>query len=372
MPDRIVLIDGKNFAYRFAATHQMLQTSGGKNTAILYGCPTGLLGLTKKFPDTPLVWVWDGTGPTWRHKMLSRGKSTFKNTIADSAKVTSLPPYLQMSVNYMKGQAQTKAIVKREEPPVGYKANRPQLQAQFGIPKEELEAQLKEFKGLLRRIGQRQFEVACLEGDDLMGILVTHLVKKKMFDEIYILSNDRDFYQFISGGVHVLRSSVFGYVSARREDIQNEFGVSCEDYTKLRAIIGDPGDNIPHLFHMVGPKTAVKWLQVGLDPSFDTWNKLPAAVRVQFAKNDKHNVKDRWDEVHTNYICCQIVRDSNDELLSEQVRRDLLFVPHLKREDFLADTERKTDANYRWMIDFIVEHEMASLYGERDVLWNLP
>ena len=386
--DRVILIDGKNFVYRHHYTHRQL-SSNGNPTSVLYGCPAAMLSLAHRFPGAALVFIWDGEGVTWRHKLLTRGKSDFHSTLGESAKITkvkgTLPPYMQMSVDFIQGtrgvyvaQATRSGVSKgssstldrptKKEKKIGYKANRGD-QPDFA----DAMKQIPIFKDFLDRLGFRQFEIDNLEGDDLMGIMATWIEKYEIFDEVIIHSSDRDFYQFISDKVRVLRSIKEGGF-AKRSDIELEFGVSPDNYTRLRAIIGDSGDNIPHLFKGVGPKTAAKWINVGLDPSVERWQALPSKVREGLADvNVKYKLRERWNDIHTNYIVSEIVRSPENEHLDLKVSKDLVnLFKKVSKGYLLSDRRKRTEEKWRWLTDYLTGYDMIELLGRRQELWELP
>ena len=143
----------------------------------------------------------------------------------------------------------------------GYKATR-KLNAtdeQLGMRKIALR-QVPELRRVLRVLGVPQFEVAGLEGDDLIGILTETILKRKLFEEVIIHSNDRDFYQLLmKKGVSVLNGDRFIKVS----DVLAEFGVDVKDWVKYRAIIGDSSDNIPNIFPGIGPVKRQEAFELG-------------------------------------------------------------------------------------------------------------
>ena len=68
--DAVVLIDGKNFLFRNFYPHAKLKTQDGEPTGALFGCLNGLLSLAHRLPDSPIAFVWEGGGETWRHRLL--------------------------------------------------------------------------------------------------------------------------------------------------------------------------------------------------------------------------------------------------------------------------------------------------------------
>lgn len=332
MGSQVILVDGKNFCYRHHWTHRSLE-SNGFPTSVLYGATQGLLSLAKRIPETPFVFVWDGFGKTWRHELAA-------------------------SV---------------------YKANRILVSAENHEDIDNLHKQLPLFKEFTRRIGLRNFEIAHLEGDDLIGILVTHILKEKLFDKVIIHSTDKDFYQFIDKRVSVLKNNQDGKLRwAAQKEIEESFGVTMPQWTKFRAITGDPTDNIQQMFKNVGGKTAAKFVCEGIDPAVPLFEKLPRDVQKRFSKpfNVRGTTVDFpkvWSKLHTNYHLCQIVRSHKDQHLSEQVAYELKqMLSKLTRKSFLRNQKKLTDDGWFYMTSFMATYELAELMHRREELWRLP
>lgn len=371
--NQVILIDGKNFVYRQHATHSSLSCRGFP-TGVLYACPQALLSLSKRFPEAALVFIWDGEGETWRHKLLDplkRSPEAVKSPQRDATRVkTPLPDFLQAGLDHIKQNiapstrpARNVSITKIQ----GYKANREATRLNFADARKQIPL----FQHFMERLGIKQFEVNNLEGDDLVGVLATQLEQDDACEQIIIHSSDKDFYQFMSDKIKVLRSEREGGF-ATRLDIETEFGVPCSDYTKLRAVIGDTSDNIPHLFMGVGVKTAAKWIRAGLDPRCKSWEQLPARVREDLIAVSNHDIRGKWEDIHRNYIACQIVRDTSHPLLPVAVKSDIdKLLGNIKPDSLHPDKKKRTEDTWRWMTDFFARYELVELLARRTELWQL-
>lgn len=328
-PEQVILIDAKNFAHRYHWTHLGLRSEDGYPTSVMYGCLNGMVSLSKRFPNTPIVWVWDGNGKTWRHKL-------------------------------------TEGV---------YKANRTAepkkpLSEKDKKAREEFFWQLPKLKEFLKETGFRAFEVPCLEGDDMMGILVTAILQKDLFKKVIILSGDRDFYQFIGPRVKVLKGIMEGKPKwANRDDIEKEFGIPMSKWLTYRAITGDSGDNIPHAFKGCGPKTAAEWVNAkAFDPSKKKFN---GAKELTY-RGKTFDIFGSWDKIHTNYLLCQIVRDADHEFLSSKVKEELdKILGSLKTKSFLRRQSKVTEDGWRYMTKYMRRYDMAELMSRRKDLWRL-
>lgn len=105
---------------------------------------------------------------------------------------------------------------------------------------------------MLRIMGIKHLKVDGYEADDIIGTLVTDLGKDKE-NSIFILSGDKDLYQFIDGNVAIydtMKRKIYHEAEAREK-----FSVDPKHIVDYLAICGDTSDNIPGIPGF-GPKKA--------------------------------------------------------------------------------------------------------------------
>lgn len=124
--------------------------------------------------------------------------------------------------------------------------------------------QLPEIKRLTALLGFQVVEQRGVEADDLIATAVQRLAAAG--DECIIVSADKDFGQCVGEKVCQLAPPPTANPAAgwRRLDaagVEEKFGVPPARIADYLALVGDTADNIPGL-KGVGPKTAVKWLQL--------------------------------------------------------------------------------------------------------------
>jgi 5'-3' exonuclease len=320
MTKQLVLIDGKNYCYRQHWVHRFL-SSRGRCTSLLYGGLNSLAAMAKKMPDTAFAFVWDGEGKTWRHTV-SKGE---------------------------------------------YKAHR------SGGPVNEemvpLFPQIPVFRKVLVDAGFRDFCYDGLECDDLIGMLVTSAIEKNLFEKVIVHSTDQDFYQLVTKRVGVMRGykkEVDGYQVMYERDVAEEIELEPKDWVKVRALIGDPTDNIPHPLEGIGPKKAIKMVQAGLDPTVN-WDKLKWSVR-----NEWSPVASRWKIIRSNYMLSHILRTPEHEHLDSDIKKKLVvLLAGLTKESFLRDRKKINDDSLAALTTFFVEYEMNELFEQRLHLWKM-
>lgn len=199
---KVILIDGNNIAYRaFYAIPENISTSSGIPTNAVLGFTNMLLRLIEdQYPDT-IICAFDSKTPTFRHKMFDQYK------------------------------------IKRKKMPDG-------LSEQFPLIKEVLDA----------------FNIACIEkegfeADDILADIADKV--KNQFDEVIILTGDKDILQLVSGNIRVMaiKQGITDTVLIDKFKVEEKLGVKPENVKDLLALMGDSSDNIPGI-PGIGPKTA--------------------------------------------------------------------------------------------------------------------
>jgi len=323
MTKQLVLIDGKNYAYRMHFVHRFL-SSKGRCTSFLFGGLNSLVALARQLPETAFVFVWDGAGETWRHRF-SGGE---------------------------------------------YKAHRTN---HGGDPKEDvadLFPQLPIYQQMWKRAGFRSFEIPGLECDDLIGMLATKAVKAEFFEKVIVHSTDQDFYQLATDKIGIMRGKKQGETNNRimfAQQVAEEIELHPKDWVKVRALIGDPTDNIPHPLDGVGPKKAAKMIQEGLDPSKE-WEKQDYRIKFNFSP-----VKSRWPIIRSNYVLSHILRDAESEHLDDLTKQKVeALLDGLSRKQFLREKSKLTDDGFEEFTNFCFEYDLADIFASRVSIWKLP
>jgi 5'-3' exonuclease len=379
---QIVLVDGKNQLYRMHYQPSMMGLSreDGFPTGAIYGCVNySLLAVAERLPDASFVWCWDGLGETWRHKLLASTEHFEPSPVNDDDEEDTHDAQADVITNTL-SYFGIKKQAKKSKPKVrGYKANRvwSPTKSKSKYPTDERQRaliQVPVLKLILEGIGITQFEIQNLECDDLIGILTHKIMEMDEDCEIIIFSADRDFYQLLQyEQVKIVKNVKDGklqYVDG--DQVEYEFNVSLKDWTKYRAWTGDEADNIPHIAK-IGPKTALKLLEAGYDPSEE---EVPCSdAEEYFAKYfAPHGIEKMWASVHTNYKLCELVTDPKDKILSEEVRqrlhKDMKYVKRVS--DLQRDKKANTPESYRKVTMLLSAYELASLLAKRDELFQIP
>jgi len=165
---------------------------------------------------------------------------------------------------------------------------------------QELYDQIPRVRNLLQVLNIPVYEMEGFEADDCIGTMVElcstskksiKSIKSDEVDEIfdvednpteqslnnltiYIVTGDKDAFQLIDGNVFVYNLK-HGLMSAQivdRDVIGKEWNLQPEDFIDLKALAGDPSDNIPGA-PGIGPKTATELL-IKFDTIVNLYEKI--------------------------------------------------------------------------------------------------
>ncbi len=207
---RLALLDGHSIIFRayFALKDNPLSVRRtGEVTSAVYGFASTLLRVIAELKPTHIAVAMDRAGPTFRHE--------------------------------------------RE---ITYKAHRPP-------PPDDLIPQIARVRQLLEAFNIPIYEAEGFEADDCIGTLARQAAAHGI--ETYIVTLDSDLVQLVQPNVIVYmyrpyQRDVVIYDSP--EAVKARYGVWPDQIPDLKALKGDPSDNIPGVSG-IGEKTAVKLLQ---------------------------------------------------------------------------------------------------------------
>lgn len=147
----------------------------------------------------------------------------------------------------------TKEPTKRHLSYEGYKAGRVKMP-------EELAQQIPLINEYIQLSGVKAYSKAGYEADDIIGTMAKRASEEGVLVDIY--SSDRDLLQLVDDKITVtlLKKGMTEVVKFTPESLKEAYGLTHEQMIDLKALMGDPSDNIPGI-PGVGEKTAVKLLQ---------------------------------------------------------------------------------------------------------------
>jgi DNA polymerase I len=209
LPEKtLLLLDGNsliNRAYFGLLGRHNLTAPDGTPTGALLACYNMFLRYSEELAPTHMVAAFDRKEPTFRHQAYDSYKATRK----------AMP--------------------------------------------DELAVQVPLMKDLLAASGVACLELAGYEADDLIGTLVSFGEQQGM--HVFVVTGDKDSFQLVSDHVTILQPITrTGKSDTERYDlaaIKARYQVTPEQLIEVKAIMGDPSDNIPGV-KGIGEKGAVE------------------------------------------------------------------------------------------------------------------
>ncbi len=217
----------------------------------------------------------------------------------------------------------------------GYKASR-------DAQPEDLSAQIPIVRELISALQIPLLEIPGVEADDVIATLVTQAPKEA---SVCILSTDKDLMQLVGDRVHLLdgmRDRTIGIA-----EVEERFGVPVEQLLDLRALAGDPSDDIPGV-PGIGEKTAARLLA-----EWGSLDRLLAHAGEVTAKRAREALLAHADDARLSRELATLRRDVSLPLGFADLRRTAPDAARLrvlyqqlgfKRLLSALDAEKPTDA----------------------------
>lgn len=193
----------------------------------------------------------------------------------------------------------------RKDENVDYKAVREKTQSQFSDEDQQsFSMSLDRTKELLKNVGVVQVFKNDCEADDLIAYFTL-----KYDSNVIIVSNDKDFMQFVNDDKNVLVLRPMGkgnYKLFYKDDVYQQFNVFPKDIPKLLAISGDTSDSVKGV-HGLGPVKAIQLINSGQITKANIQNVFDKRQLKQFIESYKlvklgnekfHSIKIEDDDVH--------------------------------------------------------------------------
>ncbi len=261
---RLFLIDAYALIYRafFAFINRPLTNSKGENTSAPFGFANFLIEIRDKYQPDYLAVVFDA-GNSHREKVYPEYKAT------------------------------------REKMP------------------DELRASLPRVRELVAGFNDALVELDGYEADDVIGTLAVKARGAGL--EAVIVSGDKDLYQLVGPGIHLLNPGRGGPTGVAAEwvdesNAHEKFGIPSSQVVDYLALIGDSSDNIPGA-RGVGPKTALKLLE-----EYGSVDAILEHAEEISGKRARESLTENADEVRLSMELVTIMTDLDLELDLEALK----------------------------------------------------
>lgn len=211
------------------------------------------------------------------------------------------PKYIAVAFDHKNGKSKRVADFEK------YKAQRPPMP-------EDLIPQIAIIKDLVSAFNIPQFELDGFEADDLLGTIADEVKKQKSVQTI-IVTGDKDILQLVDDNkTHVFIPGRGRFSKDKEYDqasVVQRLGVTPAQVPDLKALMGDPSDNIPGV-KGIGEKTATRLIQ-----EFKTLENVYATIETQPA--DKLAI--------TKAVLKKLIADKNMAFLSKKLATILHDAP---------------------------------------------
>ncbi|MFT4186629.1 MAG: DNA polymerase I [Micrococcaceae bacterium] len=206
---RLLVIDGHSLAFRayYGVPVDNFKTTTGQHTNAVHGFISMLINLIRDKRPTHLAVAFDQSGPTFRTKEYSE-----------------------------------------------YKAGR-------SATPEEFKGQIELIQKVLDAMNIKHMSLSEYEADDILATWSQYGLEDEA--EVLVVSGDRDTFQLVNDDVTVLypRRGVSDLINLDPKTVEQKYLVPPDKYPVLAALVGEKADNLPGV-PGVGPKTAVKWINL--------------------------------------------------------------------------------------------------------------
>lgn len=160
---------------------------------------------------------------------------------------------------------------------------------------EEFLMQIPYIKEYLNVLRIKYLELDDYEADDIVGSMAQ--VASPYFDEVMVISGDKDLLQLAKGNIHVYltKKGLTDLDCYTEENFLDKMGINSNQMTDYKGLIGDSSDNLPGVSG-IGPKTACKLLSEyqTLENIIENADNLKGKVKeaiindADLAKRSKH------------------------------------------------------------------------------------
>ena len=166
---------------------------------------------------------------------------------------------------------------------------------------EELKVQFPIAKDILNAMGIKYYECDNYEADDIIGTFARYCDEEEDFIGT-IVSSDKDLLQLISPDIDMKLLKQKDYIRYNEQTFFEDYGIPPKQVVDLKALMGDPSDNIPGV-KGVGEKTALKLLKQykTLDGVYEHIDEIKGKLHEKLV-DDK-------DNAYMSYEIATIVKD---------------------------------------------------------------
>lgn len=247
----MILVDGSSYLYRAFHAIPPLTTSDGQPTNAIRGVISMIRSLMGKYPESPMVVVFDAKGKTFRDDLYTE-----------------------------------------------YKSHRPPMP-------DDLRVQIEPIHRMIEAMGLPLVIIEGVEADDVIGTIAK--VVGGQGRDVIVSTGDKDMAQLVTERVTLVNTMTDTTLDI--QGVKDKFGIPPELIIDYLALMGDKVDNIPGV-PGVGEKTALAMLQ-GIGSINDIYSRLDdiAALGFRGSKTMAKKMEDNREMAELSYLLATIKCD---------------------------------------------------------------
>ncbi|MDD2391968.1 MAG: DNA polymerase I [Bacilli bacterium] len=214
---------------------------------------------------------------------------------------------------------------------------------------DELKVQFPKAKELLDAMGIKSYEIDNYEADDIIGTFANYCDKDTNYTGL-IISSDKDLLQLISNDVEIKLLKTRDYIRYNNISFKEEYGIDPINVIDLKALMGDPSDNIPGV-KGIGEKTALKLLNdyKTLDNLYEHIDEIKGKLKEKLIEGKE----DAYMSYDLATICCNVPLEINLEDIKykgikskelNELYEELEFYSFIKKNDEI-ETHKSVEVN---------------------------
>jgi len=327
MKTRTLLVDASNLLKRSFHGAKDVQTTKFGHIGGLYSFFTSIRKLIKQYQINKVVLVWDGEGGgVYRYRIDREYKANRKNK------------------EWYKKIELTAAEIRKE--------------------KEKSESILKQrmrIQAYAEELYMRQIEVDDIEADDLIA---KYCLNYNNLEEIFLLSNDRDFAQLLDLNICMLISTIDEPVT--KQNYMMYFNHYYKNALVMKIICGDTSDNIKGIPGM-GETVLLKYF-----PQIGYHEITVREICIEAKKINEERVKNKKKPIKT----LELLLSSTDRLKINyqlvNLREPILNEDAINELENLKLPLSSDDRNSKNLYNMMLEDDFLSIYKSTFVQYIEP
>jgi len=262
----ILLIDGNNLAARANFAEPNLCRFDGTKTGVVYVSLRSIKSLIETFSPEKIIFVFDRGWSDWRLQFYPEYKADRKDCYKTPEEIEQKQAYIN---------------------------------------------QIKRLQKYISNLSFTQIAVKKCEADDIIGFILNKAIKNNYQEKFLLVSNDKDFYQFVPFGVKIYDGIKKCFIDENY--IKEKLDIPSNQYIFYKSMLGDKGDNIDSIKGF-GGTSAAKLIKTKNINEIEEIKEI--AKTIKGSRYEK--LVENFDIVKRNFKLINLI--NNDALTEENIK----------------------------------------------------